>query len=156
MLLGNARPLRPAQQKAARNILPTPRRGVPWEQKLRLPSERPAYAGTPTVGEIEYATVHPGQAFGFYILDEELGIGHHRLSTCTVRVESCMARVLVFYRAVLGSLPDKLLASFTHYCANNEDPGKPSPERLLEARNGRLSWITDKRDTLRELERVES
>jgi hypothetical protein len=45
-------------------------RGLSWQQRLRIPSDRPAFTGSNTVdAEFDHCSLHDGYSFGFYVLD---------------------------------------------------------------------------------------
>eukprot|EP00928_Gymnodinium_smaydae_P009460 TRINITY_DN13548_c0_g1_i4.p1 TRINITY_DN13548_c0_g1~~TRINITY_DN13548_c0_g1_i4.p1 ORF type:complete len:946 (-),score=205.02 TRINITY_DN13548_c0_g1_i4:91-2928(-) len=124
----------------------TPRRGAPWAQTLRAPGA-PAFRGVPPGREIDMGLMYPGTLFAF----RSLVLQHDEVpprSQVTVRVDSCSARILIVHREHLLYLNERITKNIQTFCETKEDPIRPLPDAVSDARRLRRCWATEKQQVL--------
>ena len=126
----------------------TPRRGTPWEQRLRQSRVAP-FLGSGS-GDIEMCLLHAGEAFGLASLFDAKGECSY-LSSCEVRVQSSEAKILVLTPGSLLYLNETLARSLVDKAKNSEDPVAPSLKSIKRERLNRSQWIVRKQQVLHQV-----
>ena len=126
----------------------TPRRGTPWEKRLRQSRVAP-FLGSGS-GDIEMCLLHAGEAFGLASLFDAKGECSY-LSSCEVRVQSSVAKILVLTPGNLLYLNETLARSLVDKAKNSEDPVAPSLKSIKRERLNRSQWIVRKQQVLHQV-----
>ena len=126
----------------------TPRRGTPWEKRLRQSRVAP-FLGSGS-GDIEMCLLHAGEAFGLASLFDAKGECSY-LSSCEVRVQSSVAKILVLTPGSLLYLNETLARSLVDKAKNSEDPVAPSLKSIKRERLNRSQWIVRKQQVLHQV-----
>jgi len=126
----------------------TPRRGTPWEKRLRQSRVAP-FLGSGS-GDIEMCLLHAGEAFGLASLFDAKGECSY-FSSCEVRVQSSVAKILVLTPGSLLYLNETLARSLVDKAKNSEDPVAPSLKSIKRERLNRSQWIVRKQQVLHQV-----